>query len=194
MERSRCSVSMRTVTSFLLCAGSYSYFVSNCSSLRRCFLHSLFHSSILLSLFLWLALHLQLSDIILHLASLSASHHLNSYHYEQHPNSPCSPIYTISSKQPHPPIWSSFSLSSLAHFICHLHAFTSPLTFSSIFHPTMSQREQKLILCHSDKILQSVMRSLEKKKNRPCFFWMVKDYYLGILGKVLMGKILLLFL
>lgn len=101
---SRCSVSMRTVTSFLLCARSHSYFVSKCSSLHRCFLHSLFHFSILLSLLLWLALHLCLSNIILHLASLSAQHHLNSYHYNQHPNCPRSlqnnPLLASSSSCP----------------------------------------------------------------------------------------------
>lgn len=58
--------------------------------------YSMFHYSFLLSLFLYLALHLWLSNIILHLASISAPHHLNSYHYNQHLNCLRPYIHSIS--------------------------------------------------------------------------------------------------
>ena len=135
---------MRTVTSFLLRARSRYYFVSKCSSLQSLFLTlsvSLLHPAVAV---FWLAPHLCLSNIILHLAAHSAQRHLNSYHYNQHPNCP-----RFLQNKPLLLLLFPFSLSSLAYFINHLHAFTSLLTFSSIFHFTVPQREQKLISCHS---------------------------------------------
>lgn len=136
---------MQTVTSFLLSTRYHSYFVSNCSCPHRCFLYSLFHSSILLSLFLWLALHLRLSNIIPRLASFSAPHHLNSYHYNPPRNCPHSP------KQP-PPATRRLPRACFSFFLtcsptCSFYQSLSPPcphlpSYSTIFHSAMPQREQ----------------------------------------------------
>lgn len=80
---------------FLPCARSYSYFVPKCQCAHRCLLiHSVSSATAAPG---WLTLHLRQSNIILHLASFSAAHHLNSYHYNQPPNRPHRPLLCICS-------------------------------------------------------------------------------------------------
>lgn len=114
--------------------------------------YSLCHSFILLSLFLWLALHLWLSNIILHLTSFSAPHHLNCYHYNQHPNCPRSPTY-IRSLPDSPTASSSSGLTLLTCSpSCSFYQSLSPPCPHFLPHPLLHiaplQREEKLISCH----------------------------------------------
>lgn len=116
--------------------------------------YTLFHSSILLSLFLWLALHLWLSNIILHLASFSAQHHWNSYHYKpQLPSLSCT--FTLSQTTPPPPLLPVSLLSFLTYVpTCSLYKSFSPpcphflpclLLYISLY---CASERKKMISCH----------------------------------------------
>lgn len=135
MEKVWCSVSIRTITSFLPCACSHSYLVFNCSSICRC---SFYYFSLLLPA-VTVPLPCSAPVVVKHNSTpclyLSTA---SSDHYNQHPTV-FSLLYNYS--LPNNPasshLQSPFSLFSLVHFINHLCLHFPPLV---LFH---------ISLCHA---------------------------------------------